>query len=148
MEAKDIMTPNPACCAPDARLTEVAKMLVEHDCGAIPVVDGAERRLVGVVTDRDIVCRAVAEGRNPADVSARDVMSTPCVTVSLEASLDEVGEAMEKNQVRRILVVEEGGACRGVIAQADVALRGKEKKTGEILKEVSRPTPSASAVSA
>ena len=148
MEAKDIMTAGPACCTPDTSLTEVARMLVDHDCGAIPVVEGSERRPVGVVTDRDIVCRAVAAGKNPAKATAREVMSTPCVTVPLEAGLDEIGEAMEKNQVRRILVVEHDGTCCGVISQADIALSGREKKVGEIVKEVSRPTASSSAVPA
>jgi CBS domain-containing protein len=148
MKAKDIMTANPACGEPDTKLTEVARMLVDHDCGAIPVVEGPQRRPIGVVTDRDIVCRIVAAGTNPADVTAREVMSTPCVTVSPEADFDEISGAMEKNQVRRILVVAEDGACLGVISQADVALKAREKKAGEIVKEVSRPTTSSSAVPA
>ncbi|HEY3170207.1 MAG TPA: CBS domain-containing protein, partial [Thermoanaerobaculia bacterium] len=75
-----------------------------------------------------------------------DCMTATCVTVPLDASLDDCCEVMEKNQVRRILVVDEAGCCCGVIAQADIALRGKEKKAGEVVKEVSRPTTTASAV--
>jgi CBS domain-containing protein len=147
MKAKDVMTPNPACCTPETSLREVAQMFVDHDCGAIPIIADPETRVpVGIVTDRDIACRAIAAGKNALELNARDCMSTSCVTVALESSLDECCEAMEKNQVRRLLVVDREGRCAGVISQADIALRGKEKKAVEVLKEVSRPTASASAV--
>ena len=90
MKAKDVMTPNPACCTPETNLQEVAQMFVDHDCGAIPVVeDSVSRRPVGIITDRDIACRAVAAGKNALELRARDCMSTACVTVPLEASLDD-----------------------------------------------------------
>jgi CBS domain-containing protein len=147
MKAQDVMTPNPACCTPETSLREVAQMFVDHDCGAIPIVaDAATRTPVGIVTDRDIACRAIAAGKNALDLNALDCMSTPCVTVLLDSSLDECCEAMERNQVRRLLVVDREGQCVGVISQADIVLRGKEKKAVEVLKEVSRPTASASAV--
>ena len=147
MKARDVMTPNPACCTPETSLREVAQLFVYHDCGAIPVVaDLLSRRPVGIVTDRDIACRAIAAGKNALELTARDCMSTSCVTVPLEASVDDCCEAMERNQVRRLLVVDVDGQCAGVIAQADIALQGKEKKAGEVVKEVSRPTPTASAV--
>jgi CBS domain-containing protein len=147
MKAKDMMTPNPACCTPDTSLREVAQLLVDHDCGSIPVVtDQQSRTPVGVVTDRDIACRAIAAGKNALELTARDCMSRPCITVGLEAGLDDICEAMEKNRVRRILVVDETGACCGVISQADIALKGKPRKATEVVKEVSRPTVSASAV--
>jgi CBS domain-containing protein len=147
MKAKDVMTPNPACCTPETGLREVAQMFIDHDCGAIPVVDDlVSRRPIGIVTDRDIACRAVAAGKNALELKASDCMTATCVTVPLDASLDDCCEVMEKNQVRRILVVDEAGCCCGVIAQADIALRGKEKKAGEVVKEVSRPTTTASAV--
>jgi CBS domain-containing protein len=134
------MTPNPACCTPGTSLRQVAEMFVEHDCGAIPVVDNLnDRRPIGIVTDRDIACRAVAAGKNALELQARDCMSANCITVPLDAALDACCEVMEKNQVRRVVVVDRSGACSGVLSQADLALKGKDKKAAEVLKHVSRP---------
>ena len=147
MEAKDVMTPNPICCGADTSLREVAQLMADHDCGAIPVVDGATTRgPIGIITDRDIACRAVAVGNNPLELSADDCMSSPCIAVSVETSLEECCEAMETSKVRRLLVLDKSGACIGIISQADVALRGQDEKATELLKEVSQPTLSASAV--
>jgi CBS domain-containing protein len=146
-KVKEIMTTNPACCTPDTGLQEVAELFILHDCGAVPVVDGlGTRRPIGIVTDRDIACRAVAAGKNALELTARDCMSTPCVTISLDASLDDCCEAMEKNQVRRVLVVDRTGACCGIVSQADIAIRGKEKRAADVLREVSQPIASASAI--
>ncbi|MEP6994812.1 MAG: CBS domain-containing protein [Acidobacteriota bacterium] len=148
MNANDVMTANPACCTSKTSLREVAGMFVEHDCGAIPVVNDLVKRWpVGIVTDRDIVCRVTALGKNALEMTAGDCMSAPCITVPPDTSLDGCCEIMESNKVRRILVVDESGACCGVISQADVALRGKENKAAEVVKEVSRPTTAPSAVS-
>jgi CBS domain-containing protein len=147
MEAKDVMTPNPVCCGPDTSLREVAQLMTEHDCGAIPVVDGATTRSpIGIITDRDIACRSVAVGTNPLELSAGDCMSAPCIAVSVETSLEDCCNAMETSKVRRLLVLDKSGACIGIISQADVALRGQDEKATELLKEVSQPTTSASAV--
>jgi CBS domain-containing protein len=147
MKVKEIMTLNPACCTPETPLLEVAQMFVEHDCGAIPVVESqATRRPVGVVTDRDIACRAIAAGKNALELVARDCMSTPCVAVTPEMSLSDCCEAMERNKVRRVVVVDNAGDVCGIISQADIALRGKESKAAEVVREVSRPSLSASAV--
>ncbi len=99
MEAKDVMTPDPACCTPDTMLEQVARKMVENDCGEIPVVDNMATMLpVGVITDRDITCRTVAKGLNPLVMTAADCMTTPCVTVTPETSLDECCRIMEENQ--------------------------------------------------
>jgi CBS domain-containing protein len=79
MKVKDIMSTDPACCSPETKLQDVAKLMVEHDCGEIPVCDGAGRT-VGVVTDRDIVCRMVAKGLDPTGRPARECMSSPVIT--------------------------------------------------------------------
>jgi CBS domain-containing protein len=121
--------------------------MTEHDCGAIPVVDGATTRSpIGIITDRDIACRSVAVGTNPLELSAGDCMSAPCIAVSVETSLEDCCNAMETSKVRRLLVLDKSGACIGIISQADVALRGQDEKATELLKEVSQPTTSASAV--
>ena len=144
---KDLMTPNPACCTPDTSLREVAEMFVEHDCGAIPVIDSRDSgKPIGIITDRDIACRAVAKGKNALELTARDCMSSPSVTVREESSLDDCVQAMEDNRVRRVIVVDELGRCCGIVSQADVALRAGKKATAEILKEVSEPMASSSAV--
>jgi len=148
MKVQEIMTPNPACCTPETPLLEVAQMFIDHDCGAIPVVDSeGNRRPVGIVTDRDIACRAIAAGKNALALTARDCMSTPCVVVVPEMSLAECCEIMERNKVRRLLVIDKTGACSGIVAQADIALRGRNRKAGEVVREISRPTKSASTVS-
>ena len=97
--------------------------------------------LIGFFEDR-----AVAAGKNALELTARDCMSAPVVTVPLEASLNECCEAMEKNRVRRVLVIDRTGACCGIVSQADIAVRGKESKAGEVVKEVSEPTSSPSAI--
>lgn len=146
MRAKDIMTPNPACSTLQTSLRGVAEMFVDHDCGAVPVVESLESmKPLGIVTDRDIACRAIAKGRNALDLTARDCMSSPCVTVRDDAALDECIEAMEGNRVRRVVVVDEFGRCCGIVSQADIALRAPKRKTAEVVREISEPTLSASA---
>src|SRR5205814_4509392 len=104
--ARDVMTPDPACCTPNTTLDEVAKLMAQNDCGEIPVVDPADQ-IIGVVTDRDIVCRVVAEGKNPMAYTAETCMSGPVVTVRTDARLDEVVATMQKHQIRRVPVVDE-----------------------------------------
>ena len=146
MQVKDVMTPDPACCTPDTTLRRVAEMMVEHDCGEIPVVeDMASMKPVGVITDRDITCRTVAKGLNPLALTASDCMTTPCVTVTPDTPLDECCRVLEENQIRRVPVVDASGACRGIVALADVARHAKKRETAEVVREVSEPSRSASA---
>ncbi len=148
MKVKDVMTNNPACCTADTNLQEVAQMMVENDCGCIPVVENEETlKPVGVVTDRDICCRTVAEGKNPLDLTAGDVMSSPVATVTPEDSVDDCCRVMEENQVRRVPVVDQQGGCCGMVAQADVALKASEDATADVVKQVSQPAQAASRVS-
>lgn len=135
--AKDLMTPDPQCCTVDTPLNEVANLMVECDCGEIPIVDD-QKKLIGVVTDRDIVCRIVAKGQNPSAMTAQHAMTQPVISVTEDASLDEVLAAMENNQIRRVPVVDTNGSCCGIISQADVALTGKDAEVGEMVREVSR----------
>jgi CBS domain-containing protein len=146
MQVKDVMTADPACCTADSSLQEVAKLMVDHDCGEIPVVASKEtRKPIGVITDRDIVVRSVAKGNNPLDLTAADCMSEPCVTVTPEMSIEECGNILEANKIRRVPVVDQSGAVRGIIAVADIALRASGKVTSDVVKEVSEPGTSASA---
>lgn len=147
MRAEDIMTRDPACCTPDTKLREVAQLMVEHDCGEIPVVKSKhDATPVGVLTDRDIVCRIVAEGKNPVDMTAADCMSTPCVSVTEDSSVDDCCRIMEENQIRRVPVVDHAGSCCGIVAQADVAMHTDLGKTGHVVGKVSQPSEQASRV--
>jgi CBS domain-containing protein len=131
------MTPDPACCTVNTTLDDVAKLMVQNDCGEIPVVDTTDR-VIGVVTDRDIVCRVVAEGKNPMAYTVDTCMTQPVVSVRADAPLDEVVATMEDHQIRRVPVIDERGCCAGIIAQADVASSGPERKVAELIREVSR----------
>ena len=138
MKVSEIMTKNPAHCFDTTSLADVAKMMAECDCGSIPVVDGAEtKKPIGTITDRDIVLRTVAHNKNPLTMLAGEVMTMDPVTVREDASFEEACEAMEEAQIRRILVVDKNGACCGIVAQADVALKAGESRTAELVKDVS-----------
>ena len=141
--ARDVMTADPACCTPTMTLDLVAKLMVQNDCGEIPVIDLSERP-IGVITDRDIVCRVVADGKNPMAHTAEQYMSQPVVTVREDDPLDEVVNSMEKHQQRRALVVDGDGHCVGIIAQADIAWNNAEHDVAELVREVSRETGRAS----
>lgn len=133
------MTGSPATCTPETSLHEVARMMVECDCGAIPVVagNGQSGRPTGIVTDRDIVVRLVAQGQNPLEKTARDAMTESAITVRDDADLERCAKLMEENQVRRILVVNDEGNITGICAQADVARHGHDELTGELVEEIS-----------
>lgn len=140
MKVKSLMTSDPACCTPATPLREVAQMMVQHDCGEIPVVESqGSGKPLGVVTDRDIVVRVLAQGRNPMELAAGDCMSSPAVCVDQGASLSEAMDLMESRQLRRILVVDGAGRVCGILAQADIALHGRDRRTGETVERISKP---------
>jgi len=146
MQVKEVMTANPACCTPDTPLPEVARMMVDNDCGEIPVVENKKSKIpVGVVTDRDIVCRTVAKDKNPLELTAADCMSTSIVTVTPDTPVQECCRIMEEKQIRRVPVVDANGACCGIVALADLAREAKSGVAGEVVKEVSEPSKSAPA---
>lgn len=141
MTVRELMTPNPYCATPDTGLQQVAQMLVDFDCGAIPVVETLESfRPVGIVTDRDITCRVVAQGENPIQLTARDCMSAPVLTVAHTDSVNTVLDIMETGKVRRVLVVDDRGRCCGIISQADVARHAPARVTVEVVRELSQPS--------
>jgi CBS domain-containing protein len=137
--ARDVMTPDPVCCSPHTTLDEVAKLMARNDCGEIPVIDTGDQ-IVGVVTDRDIVCRVVAEGKNPMAYTAETCMSGPVVTVRDDSPLEEVVATMEKHQIRRVPVVDARDSVVGIISQADVSWEGAPREVAELVREVSRDT--------
>ena len=134
---RDVMTPGVRTVSPSQSLAEAAAVMKGEDVGSVPVVE--DDRLAGIVTDRDIVIRAVAERRDPQTVKVDEVASRQLVTVEPEHDLDEALALMARHQVRRLPVVE-AGRLVGMLAQADVALEAKEKKVGETIEEISKPT--------
>jgi CBS domain-containing protein len=138
VKVNEVMTAKPSCCSPDTPLQEVAHLMVACDCGEIPVIDAGGKPL-GVVTDRDIVVRTVAQGLSPLERKASDVMTSPCLTVLENDDLEECTGKMEDHQVRRMLVVDDEGCLCGIVSQADVALNARKKETAELVKDVSKP---------
>jgi CBS domain-containing protein len=144
VQAKDVMRA-PQCCQPGTTLQDIARMMIERDCGAIPVIDeSADQRLVGIVTDRDIVCRAVAEGQDTLQRTAQDVMSSILVVVAPESTLEECCDAMRNSLVRRLPVVDPAGRCCGIISQADLASHANDQEFMQMIRRVSQATPTAS----
>lgn len=140
MKISELMTRNPCTVSPETPVSEAARLMKEEDVGIVPVVErvgGAETRgrLVGVVTDRDIAIRHVAEGR-ASDAPVRDVMSGGVKTATPEDSVEMVMELMGREQVRRIPVVDERGSLVGVVSQADLAR--KASNSGQVEKTVER----------
>ena len=136
--ARDIMTRDPACCSPRTTVDEVAKMMVDNDCGEIPVIDGSNQP-IGVVTDRDIVCRLLAAGKNPLDYNAERCMSTPVIAVRESTPLEKCAQIMEESQIRRVPVVDGGGMVCGIVSQADIAKHASRRITAELVRDVSQP---------
>jgi CBS domain-containing protein len=132
---KEVMTRDVRACEPNATVADAAKVMAQEDVGPVPIVE--DGRLVGIVTDRDIVVRVVAEGRDPNATTVKEIASTDLVTVSPGDDLDEALNLLAERQVRRLPVVE-GERLVGIVAQADVARLGKDKKTGEVVEEISR----------
>ena len=146
---KDIMKGKPACCTPDTPLREVARMMVEEDCGAIPVADDDRtcRPVIGMITDRDIVCRSVAQGKNPLELMTRDCMSNSIASVRPDDTVDHALEVMEKLQIRRLPVLDDEQGLIGIVTQAHIAKNAPEQKVGEMLKHISQETGSPSRIS-
>jgi CBS domain-containing protein len=132
---RDVMTSNPRTIDADQTVAYAAKMMREEDVGLAPIVEGD--KLVGMLTDRDITTRVVAEGKNPDQVKVRDVASKQLVTIDPQQDLDEALRMMAKHQVRRLPVVEEDGRLVGVVAQADIAREGDDDATGRLVEEIS-----------
>lgn len=138
MFIRSVMTKTPACCKPSDTLDTVAKLMVEHNCGEIPVCDGA--KLVGVITDRDIACRAVALNRTPSAVAASEVMTKDVITIHENAKLDAALDVMQKKLVRRLPVVDDDGEIIGIVSQADLLAKIPTLKVARAMKTVAKKT--------
>lgn len=140
MIVKDIMSYNPAVCLTSTSLSDVARLMVRHECGEIPVVKSqTSKEVIGVVTDRDICCRAIAADKNPQSTPAGDCMSSPVFTVSADAELSKAIKVFEEKEVRRLPVVDKNNHCVGVLSLADLAEKAPELYAREILRGTARP---------
>lgn len=134
-QVRDVMTQNPTSCDPSATVVDAAKVMASEDVGSVPVVkDG---RLAGVVTDRDIVVRVLAEGRDPNSTTVGEIASSDLETVSPDDDLNTALRKMASAKVRRLPVVD-GDELVGIVAQADVARQGNDSETGQVVEEISK----------
>src|SRR5437868_8481522 len=138
MKARDIMTQNPRVVTPETPVQEAARLMRTEDTGVLPVVDGeGSRRLVGMITDRDIAIRVVADGMTSAQV--RDAMSTNPKTCRPDDNVKDVLQVMSDAQVRRIPIVDDGGTVVGIVSQADVVLEANGGKVEKTIEKISQP---------
>ena len=138
MKARDIMTQNPRVVTPETPVQEAARLMKTEDTGVLPVVDAeSSRRLVGVITDRDIAIRVVADGMSSAQV--RDAMSTNPKSCRPDDNVKDVLQAMSDSQIRRIPIVDDGGAVVGIVSQADVVLEADGRRVEKTIEKISQP---------
>ena len=135
---RDAMTENPRSIGASASVVEAARLMREGDIGSLPITDDEE--LVGMITDRDITTRVVAEAADLHRLSVEDVYSRDLISVGPDKDLDEALQLMARHQVRRLPVVEDDGSLVGIVAQADIALGENETKTGELVEAISEPS--------
>ena len=132
----EVMTDRPRAVTPETTVSEAAKLMKNDDIGSLPILDGEQ--LAGMVTDRDIVIRAIAEGKDARGMPVREVASRELVTVNADEELSSALQLMASQQVRRLPVVDDDGRLVGILAQADVAVEAKEKAVGEMVEEISK----------
>lgn len=132
---REAMTPDPATVEPSTAAQEAARTMKTEDVGSLPVVE--DGTLVGMITDRDLAIRVLAEGAN-ADTPVGEISSRDVVTIDPQQSLEEAARLMAEHQIRRLPVVEEDGRLVGILAQADVAQTGEDSLTGDLVQQISK----------
>lgn len=144
MQAQELMTTDPACCTPDDTLEHAARLMRENDCGAIPVCESENPgEVLGMVSDRDLAVRGLADGRGPEN-SVRECMTSEVHSCSPDSSIEEVEETMARHQVRRVPIIDADGKLLGIVAQADLALASNgdvsDEDVGKVVETISHPT--------
>ncbi|HRH43796.1 MAG TPA: CBS domain-containing protein [Pyrinomonadaceae bacterium] len=138
MKVKEIMSEVLGVATLSTSLREVAQMMADFDCGCIPVIETEEdKKPIGMITDRDIILRTIAHNKNPLNMVAGEVMTENVVTVTGEMSVEECVIVMEKNQIRRVAVVDDAGNICGMVSQADIARDATATETAELVKDIS-----------
>ena len=142
MKASEIMTPSPKCCTTGDTATDVAKAMRDCDCGAVPIIDKGSRAVVGIVTDRDLAIRVLAEGRG-GDTSVSEVMTASPRCCKAEDDIREVERVMSENQVRRVPIIDVSGNCVGIVSQADIATKKgdglSDREVASVVERISEP---------
>jgi CBS domain-containing protein len=138
MRIQDVMTADVSFVRPDTPILEIARKMRDGDIGSTPVVE--DERLVGMVTDRDVVVRVIAEGGDVRTKTARDAMSPGILYCLVDDSVEAVLENMGDQQIRRLPVIDRQKRLVGVVSLGDLALSGKRKAAGEALQEISQPS--------
>jgi CBS domain-containing protein len=138
MKVREIQTKDPEVIRPEAMICEAAQKMAEHDIGMLPVCDG--ERLVGAITDRDLVIRGMAKGYDPLKTKVKDVMSPGICYCFEDDNLEEVARSMEEKQIRRMPILNSGKRLVGIVSLGDLAVRSKNRDlTEEVLEHVSQP---------
>ena len=140
-KVRDIMTADPACVRESDGIAEAARIMKSEDAGVVPIIDG-DRKLAGIITDRDIVVRLVAEGKNPLDCKVSEAMTKNIRSVRDDASVDEVMSIMRSANVRRVPVCDNNDRIVGIVSMADLATETNEKgKVGDVVQDISEARP-------
>ncbi|CAG0985741.1 Hypoxic response protein 1 [Anaerolineae bacterium] len=136
----EVMTKSPVCCLPNDTVSKVAQLMKSKDFGSVPVIENEQtKKLIGIVTDRDLALKIVAEGRDPKSTKAEEVMTRKVVTCRAEDDLQKALDAMSEHKLRRIPVVDNNTGIVGIIAQADVATRvDLPEKTAAMVRGISQ----------
>ena len=138
MKAQEIMSKNPRSVTPETAIVDAAKLMKSEDVGVLPVVESASsKRLLGVVTDRDIAIRVVAEGKMSASV--RDAMTPGVKSCKADDNVKDVMALMGREQVRRVPIVDDSGELVGIVSQADIVLEGDDKRAEQTIEQISQP---------
>ena len=142
MKIREAMTSNPVCCLPSDTAQKVAQVLRDNNVGSVPVVsDQQSRKLIGMITDRDICCSIVAAGLDTKSVTIEEFVHANPVTCRDGENLDKCERAMQENQIRRIPVVDGNGAVIGIVSQADLALKDNPDNVSKTVSAISKPEP-------
>ena len=149
MKIRELMTPDPVCCTPEDSAHKVAKILRDQNIGSVPVVmDQSSRKLVGMITDRDLCCSIVAEGLDPASTKIDRLFSLNPVTCREGENINNCEQLMQEHQIRRIPIVDGEERCIGIVTQADLALKESAEKVSKTVAEISKPVPETPAMAA
>jgi CBS domain-containing protein len=137
---RDVMTPNPECVSEKDSIRDVARIMKDQDTGVVPVVDG--KRIIGLITDRDIVVRGLAEGKNLENVRVNELMTKSVRSVREDASVTEVLEMMGNAEIRRVPVVNSNDELVGIVSLGDIAAQGNQDgKVGRAVENISEAPP-------
>lgn len=138
---RDVMTPNPECVTERDSLRDAARIMKDHDTGVVPVVDD-NKKIIGMITDRDIVVRCIAEGKNPMDARVNEVMTKSVRKVQEDATVNDVLGMMKSSEIRRVPVVDRNDHIVGIVSMGDIAMQGENKgKVGDAMGDISQAPP-------